>query len=162
MRRWRQVPERRSRSGAQNVPGSRPEPPPHPHPTSKQAHTLTCSGLLKIYYFNGESVLKDDKTHFSSSRKEPCPVDRSPTQPDSQADGAQASPPLPWDLKDEGLVGGSSGQSLPPPQPGSSGLSVQDDVSFAGGKGPPTPRSSACADLREIEVLRGYGDGTGA
>lgn len=57
---------------------------------------------------------------------------------------------------------GSLGQSLPPPQPGSSPLSIQDDVSLAREKVPKTPKSSACVDFREIKSCGGWGYSQGS
>lgn len=131
-----------------------PRKPPlnRPTPTSKQAHRLECSGLLKVYYFNGELFLKDDKIHLFSSRKETeaCPrdqkrqVDRSPTRPDSQADRAQASPPLPWHLKMR-ASGGEAWDGASHPPAGEQRAQCTGRCQFCWRKGdPPTQIQGLC------------------
>lgn len=59
------------------------------------------------------------------------------------------------------LVGGGSGHSLLPPQPGSGRLSIHDDVSLGWREGAQTPKYGACVDFREITILQGVKDVVG-
>lgn len=115
-------------------PRSSQEAPHSPAHRLSQTQALT---FIKGLFFNSDLFLKDDKLHFSYSRKEAeggAGVTGGwvshPTRPDTQTDAAGLLHLCPGTQTLRALAGDSLGQRLPPPPTGSGWLSIQEDVSL--------------------------------